>query len=300
MGMLSKKDDPMKRLVEGLRTFVAGAFMGVAAIIPGVSSGTVAVIVKVYDRLILSVDTVIRRKVGMLAALLFLIVLYAGNFIMQFTMAGLIERWLEQYPATMRFFFMGLVIGSMPIIVAKTRENTTSPTFRVSTISAFTLAVLFIIVLNVVVRRDVVHAPITTLTFLNSPIIFLTGVIASATALVPGVSGSMMQLAIGVYPTYVAALSDVNVPILIVLFLGLVLGLILAARLLGLLLRRYYHVTYFAIGGLLVGSIVQIWPEALGTYAITDYGLFILVFALGFTLAFGSHLFEQHKKRHRA
>lgn len=290
----------MKSFVQGLRTFIAGAFMGVAAIIPGVSSGTVAVIVKVYERLILSVDTIIRRRPGMLGALLFLVVLYAGNFIMQFTMASLIERWLEQYPATMRFFFMGLVIGSMPIIVAKTRENTNLRPFRVATVSAFLVALGFIVLLNVIVRRDTVHAPITTLTLLNSPIIFMTGVIASATALVPGVSGSMMQLAIGVYPTYVAALSDFNIPILIVLFVGLVLGLILAARMLGLLLRRYYHVTYFAIGGLLVGSIIQIWPEALGSYGTADYLLFVTVFTLGFILAFGSHLFERHKKRQNA
>lgn len=287
----------MKSFVQGFRTFIAGGFMGVAAIIPGVSSGTVAVIVKVYEKLILSVETVIRRRPGLLKALLFLIVLYAGNFIMQFTMAGLIERWLEQYPAPMRLFFMGLVIGSIPIIVAKTRENTNLPTFRVSTVSAFFVALGFIVLLNVIVRRDTVHTPITTLTLLNSPIIFFTGVIASATALVPGVSGSMMQLAIGVYPTYVAALSDVNIPILIVLFIGLVLGLILAARLLGLLLRRFYHVTYFAIGGLLVGSIIQIWPQALGSYGTADYLLFVTVFALGFILAFGSHLFERHKKR---
>jgi putative membrane protein len=275
------------------KLLLGGYFMGIAAIIPGVSSGTVAVIVKVYDRLVFSVDAVIRRKPEWLASLILLITLYGGNFLALFTLAGLMESLLENYPALMRIFFMGLIVGSLPIIIKKTTERD-EKRFTLGTAIAFILSVGFLVGLNLIVNTDIDANPITTLTLGISFLIFITGFVASATAIVPGVSGSMIQLAIGMYPTFVNALSTFNIPILIVLFGGMVLGLIGATRLITYLLKRFYQITYFAIIGLLIGSIYQIWPESLegsGGFISLAIGVFIS----GFTLAYLSHFLDKKK-----
>jgi putative membrane protein len=272
-----------------------GFLMGIAAIIPGVSSGTVAVIVKIYDNLILSVDKVIKSRFRDFKAIGFLLLVYGGNFVALFTLASTMENLLANYPTLMRIFFMGLIVGSLPIIILKTAESS-EKRFTLGTTLAFILSLAFIVGLNVVTSTDVEAEPITILNFGNSFIIFFTGLIASATAIVPGVSGSMVQLAIGMYPTFVNALSTVNIPILIVLFFGMFLGLVGAARLIGYLLRRYYQITYFTIIGLLVGSIYQIWPTRFDLELPSILSM-VLVFGFGFILAFGSHLFDRYKKK---
>jgi len=278
-----------------LKLLLGGYFMGIAAIIPGVSSGTVAVIIKVYDRLVLSVDTLIRRKAGWLAALIFLLTLYGGNFLALFTLAGVMETLLENYPAFMRIFFMGLIVGSLPIIIKKTTESD-EQRFTVGTFLAFALSLGFLVGLNLIVNTDIDADPITTLTLSNSFLIFITGFVASATAIVPGVSGSMVQLAIGMYPTFVNALSTFNIPILIVLFGGMLLGLVGATRLITYLLKHYYQITYFAIIGLLVGSIYQIWPDAFDA-SLGPILIAISVFVFGFALAFMSHVYDRFKTK---
>lgn len=285
----------MNKISQYALVAIRGYLMGIAAIIPGVSSGTVAVIVKIYDRIVLNVDKVIKSRFRDLAAIGFLLLVYGGNFAALFTLAGTMENLLEEFPTLMRVFFMGLIMGSLPIIILKTTESAEKK-FTVGTTLAFVLSLAFIIGLNIVTATDVEAAPITTLTFGNSFIIFFTGLIASATAIIPGVSGSMMQLAIGMYPTFVNALSTINIPILIVLIAGMVFGLIAAARLIGFLLRRYYQITYFTIIGLLLGSIYQIWPTRLDVDLPSILSI-ILVFILGFSLAFGSHLFDRFKKK---
>ncbi len=285
----------MNKLGVHVSIAIRGFLMGIAGIIPGVSSGTVAVIVKIYDRIILNVDKVIKSRFRDWQALSFLLLVYGGNFAALFTLASTMENLLEVYPTLMRIFFMGLIVGSLPIIILKTTESA-EKRFTVGTTLAFFLSLTFIVGLNILTSTDIEAAPITTLTFGNSFLIFFTGLIASATAIIPGVSGSMMQLAIGMYPTFVNALSTVNVPILIVLIAGMFFGLIGAARLIGYLLRRYYQITYFTIIGLLVGSIYQIWPTRLDLELPSIFSMG-LVFIFGFILAFGSHLFDRFKKK---
>lgn len=285
----------IKRLLSGFKLFLGGFFMGTAGIIPGVSSGTIAVIIKVYDRLVLSVDTVIRMKPNWIPALIFLLTLYGGNFVALFTLAGLMESLLESYPAMMRIFFMGLIVGSLPIIIKKTTEND-EKRFTVGTAIAFLTSVGFLVGLNLIVNTDIEAVPITTLTLGNSFLIFITGLIASATAIVPGVSGSMVQLAIGMYPTFVNALSTFNIPILIVLFGGMLLGLIGATRLITYLLKHFYQITYFAIIGLLIGSIYQIWPDSIPVDLAT-ISLAISVFISGFGLAYMSHFLDRKNRK---
>ncbi len=299
----------MKRLIEPFTIFVSGILMGVAAIIPGVSSGTVAVLVRVYDRIIASVDAVISRKPNALKGLIFLLTLYAGNFFALFTIAGLMRRLIQDFPIQMGIFFMGLILGSVPIIIRKIQERTDEKVFKLSTISAFVVFAAFIIVLNVITQGGTASRDITELTFGSGLLVFLTGMIASATAIVPGVSGSMMQVAIGMYDTFLAIFDlELGLGMVVVFFVGAVFGLIAASKVIYYLLKNFYMVTYFAIVGLLVGSIVQISFQVglfdlltgQTTVSALLYGVYVLMLLAGFGLAYGSHLFDKQKDAAKA
>lgn len=299
----------MKRLIEPIQVFVSGILMGVAAIIPGVSSGTVAVLVRVYDRIIASVDAVISRKPNALKGLVFLLTLYAGNFFALFTVAGLMRRLISDFPIQMGIFFMGLILGSVPIIIRKIQERTDEKVFKASTISAFVLFAAFIIVLNVLTQGGTASRDITELTFVSGILVFLTGIIASATAIIPGVSGSMMQVAIGMYDTFLAIFDlELGFGMVIVFVLGAIFGLIAASKVLFYLLKNFYMVTYFAIIGLLVGSIVQISFQVglidilngQTTVSPSLYVVYLMMLLFGFGLAYGSHLFDKQKAAAKA
>lgn len=285
----------MKSFIAQLKRLFQGFLMGIAAIIPGVSSGTVAVILKFYDKLVQSVDHIVSLKKGyIVSSIIFLGLIYGGNFLALFTLATPMENLLEAYPNHMKIFFIGLIIGSLPLIYKKASEKSKISWKRPIVLLTFVLTVGALVALNVFTNSDVTSEPITALTLQNSVLIFFTGVIASATAIVPGVSGSMVQLAIGMYSTFIAALSDINIPILLVMISGMILGLVGAAKLIGYLLEKAYHVTYVGIMGLLVGSVVQILPD-LSSETFLSYIIYIVVFALGFLLAFSSNAFDNKK-----
>ncbi len=286
----------MKHILTYLYMLINGFLMGIAAIIPGVSSGTVAVLLKFYDRLIESVDHIIRfKRQYFVSSLIFVILIYGGNFIALFTLAGPMELLLLEYPNHMSLLFMGLLIGSIPLIIKKVHEKELKPFKHIGLVLAFSVSVLSLVLLNIFTPDQSVAEPITTLTLSNTFLIFITGFVASATAIIPGISGSMVQLAIGMYPTFVNALAVINIPILMVLFGGMLLGLIVAARGIAYLLKHYYHLTYMIILGLLIGSIVQILPNFDASISILEglsYGLALLI---GFILAFGSNAFDKKK-----
>lgn len=283
-------------MIQYIKTVFKGFLMGIAAIIPGVSSGTVAVLLKFYDKLVEAVDTIVSLKKGFIAAGIFIVLIYGGNFLALFTLAGPMNDLLENFPNEMKLFFIGLIIGSMPLIINKIQEKGDTTLLQWKLILPFVLSAGFLILLNVFTGEDTDADPIRVLTLSNSVLIFFTGLIASATAIIPGVSGSMVQLAIGMYPTFTYALEEFNIPILIVLFFGMALGLVFAAKLINFLLKHAYHVTYATIVGLLVGSVFQILPTLDGNESIWNYVIYIIVLGLGFALAYASNAFDKKKK----
>ena len=242
-----------------------------------------------------AVNTIVSLKKGLIAAIIFLVLIYGGNFLALFSLAGSMNDLLEHFPNQMKLFFIGLIIGSMPLIINKIQEQGNTNIFHWKLIVPFILSAGFLILLNVFAAEDTNAVPLRTLTLGNSFLIFFTGLIASATAIIPGVSGSMVQLAIGMYPTFTYALEEVNIPILIVLFLGMALGLVFAAKLISYLLKQFYHMTYATIIGLLVGSVFQIRPIIEDTLTFLQIMMYITLFGLGFALAYVSNVFDRKK-----
>jgi putative membrane protein len=262
-----------------------GALIGAANTIPGVSGGTLAVVTGIYDRLVDAIAHFFGGPGGWRANLRFLAPVAAGVAVGILGFARIVDFFLQRYPDQTAFFFIGLILGSLPFIV----KTGFAGRLRWSYLLPFLLT--FGILLGMALAgRPPQTEPITTVTPLTALAIFGGALVSSATMVIPGISGSFILLVIGLYSTLIAAARDINLAVLGVFFLGAGIGIIVIAKFISFLLARYHGVTYAAIVGLVLGSVATLWP---GTppgllVALIDLGVFAAGFAAAYFLGSGT------------
>jgi len=266
------------------RIFLSGMVIGIANAIPGVSGGTMAVVLNVYDRLIALVSLNLKKILRDLPFAL-LLVAGAGTGIVLF--AKLMSGLFDSYPVPTTWFFMGLIVGSIPFIARRTRGTGSVPVKAV----LGTIAVV-VMIITVFFRPDEGAGPaITALDPAVFLFLFLASVAAAAAMIVPGLSGSFVFLMLGAYRTVIRAVSDMNLPILLPVALGAGAGLLAGAALIRFFLARRPDMVYAVILGLVVGSLVPVFP---GLPATVPQGIVsAAVFAGGAVL---SRLFSSTEK----
>jgi putative membrane protein len=234
-----------------IRSFVAGLCIGIANIIPGVSGGTLAVILGIYDKLIQSISTIIKTPFSAKKEFQFILPILIGAVCAVKLGASLIQYFLQVYPNPTYWFFIGLILGSLPIIF-KQHSNMTLTLPK---------AIAFLIPLVLMIALSISEPPSTTSTSSASPLLlFLSGSIAAGTMIIPGISGSFMLLLIGTYPLIIEAVSTLNFRIIAIVGAGAIIGLILVTKLITLTLKKYPALTYYTIIGFLIGSIPTLYP----------------------------------------
>ena len=227
--------------------------MGISDLIPGVSGGTIAFILGIYDRLLTSISGFFSREwkkhIG------FLLPLGIGIGLTLLLFSRVIDFLLKNYPQPTQFFFLGLIIGVIPFISkqAGVRKNFKFGHFILLLIVGAALATTAFI-------KPADSAVITSLTMQNTVGLFFAGWLGSMAMLLPGVSGSFVLLLLGVYSTAINALSTLNIPIIIVIGAGVIIGFIVSSRVIHFLLERFTHATFAAIIGLIIGSVFVIYP----------------------------------------
>lgn len=236
-----------------VKTFVIGILLGIANVIPGVSGGTMAVVLNVYDRIIdvISLDVKkIRRNIPFLAVL-------ASGLVVGVLLFAKLASWLfELHPVPTAFFFVGIIIGSIPFILNKARGTGFKPVSFV-----FIIIGILVMVLMVVFNVDETSGFVQTI--LTVPVffwLFAMGLIGAITMLIPGVSGSFILLILGAYYTVIQAISDFNIPLLIPVGFGILCGLLVGASLVRFLLSHFPGATYCIIFGLVLGSLLPMFP----------------------------------------
>ena len=236
--------------------FLKGLCMGASDVVPGVSGGTMALILGIYEeliaairafdahffRLVLSANV---RKALDAVPFNFLLPLGFGILTAIFTLAGGLTWLLEHYPTFIWSFFFGLILASA-ILVACRIDTWTLPAKAALPIAAICAYLMVGLV------------PVTTPE--NLPFIFLCGAIAICAMILPGISGSFILVLLGKYQYILAAVSRFDLTVLTVFTAGTATGIMLFVRLLNWLLRHYYQVTLAALTGLMIGSLRKIWP----------------------------------------
>ena len=255
--------------------FLKGIAMGVANVIPGVSGGTIALITGIYEDLINSLKSFDKIALKHLLKfritefinhtnLFFLIAVFGGSIVSVFSIANLFKFLFNNYPLYIWAFFFGLILISI-FFVGK-RIRTWDKSSVISLIIGTIVAVLFsnISPLN---END------------NLLFIFFCGVIGISGMMLPGLSGSFILILLGNYELLlVKAVTDLNLIILSIFFLGSLFGVLFFSHILSWLLKKYKDQTLATLTGFIAGSLTLIWPWqeiSKSKEKVLDYVLFL-------------------------
>ena len=232
-----------------------GVVIGVANAIPGVSGGTMMVIMKVFDRLLGAVTLNLKK---LKENFVFLMTIFIGAGIGVILSAKVLTICFDKFFVQTQFFFMGVVLGSLPMIY---RIATEKKKFSAAHIIPFLIGIGTIIGVTIASASMGGDSVITSL---NAGTFFYLAaicVVAAAAMIMPGLSGSLVLLILGGYQTVIQAVDEMNIPILIPVAVGIIIGVVLCAKLVTICLKKWYRGTYAVILGLICGSFFAIWPR---------------------------------------
>ena len=247
-----------------LKNIFKGMLIGIANIIPGVSGGTMAVSMGIYDRLISCISHPFKEFKN---NLLFLIPIVLGMGIAIIASAFGIDYLFESFPLQTNLLFIGLIMGSLSAIYGKVK----AVTMRIGHIVAATI--FFAVVVGMAMLNGSGGGYVNLEPTVSGIILlFLVGVLASATMVIPGVSGSMMLLLLGYYnpildtiKAFIVAVLSFEfsalfstILILVPFGIGVLVGMIAIAKVIEVIFERYPTYAYWGIIGLLFGSPVAI------------------------------------------
>ena len=268
---------------------ICGAIIGIANIIPGVSGGTMAVMLNIYDKLISSV-TELRKNFK--KSVLFLIPVAVGGGVGIVAFSKLLEYLLDPHPMPTFFFFIGLIAGSLPLVFRKASETK----FRPVSIIPF---VIFFIIMAVLafVNTDEAEVGNTMLEMnvMNWFYLFFGSILAAMCMIIPGVSGSMILMMIGLYPTVLISISHLtktpldSIIVLIPVGLGVIIGIFGGAKLIDICIKKFPQPTFYGIMGLMAGSLISLYRNSGFEFNIEGYiSIAVLLAGFGISILFGS------------
>jgi len=249
--------------------FLKGIAMGAANVIPGVSGGTIAFITNIYEDLINALKAfdinafrfLLKLKLRAFAEhvnLPFLLVLFSGIFISILSLGKILSILFDSYPIYVWAFFFGLILASI-FYVGKTISKW-NPATLLTVIFGVTIAVI-LTYLNPASQNE------------NTIYLFVCGIVAMASMLLPGLSGSFVLILMGNYQLiFLEAVPEFNLAILIPVVLGSIAGFIILSRIISFLLKKYRNGTIGLLTGFILGSLLIIWPWKNSEYLLDEKG----------------------------
>ena len=275
-----------------IKDILKGMVIGIANIIPGVSGGTMMVAMGIYDKLIHCITHLFSE---FKKNVLFLLPIAIGMLIAVIGGSFGIEYLFKHFPIQTSTLFIGLIIGGLPAIWKNVKGNSIKP----GHIIAFLVFFAVVVVMAVIGEREG-NAADLTFNVVNVMKLFGVGVVAAATMVVPGVSGSMMLMLMGYYNPIISAINDFirslvafdwngimqGIGVLAPFGIGVVVGIFAIAKVIEIIFAKFPLYAYWAIIGLIVASPIAI--IAMGTFpAITIVHILtsIVTLVIGFVIA---------------
>lgn len=275
-----------------IKSILKGVVIGIANIIPGVSGGTMMVSMGIYDKLIHCITHLFSEFKKSVA---FLFPIAVGMAVAIIVSAFGLEYLFAEAPVQTNLLFVGLIIGGLPAIW----KNVKGKSIKAGHLVACLL--FFALVVGMAVMGDTEgNAADLTFTFMNVLKLFLVGVIAAATMVIPGVSGSMVLLLLGYYNSIISTISDfmralfaldieglfAAVGILLPFGIGVIVGIFAVAKLIEIIFEKCPLYAYWAIIGLIVASpIAIIAMSGITAVSVVELLTGIVALVLGFICA---------------
>ena len=275
-----------------IKNVLKGMLIGVANIIPGVSGGTMMVSMGIYDKLIHSLTHLFKE---FKESMKFLIPIFIGMGIALVGLSFIIEPAFEHFPLQTSCLFIGLIVGGLPAMWQKVKGKGMKISYMIP------FLVFFAVVVGLAAMGEK-EGNAADLTFSLWSVIklFVVGIIASATMVIPGVSGSMMLLLLGYYNPIVGAIKDFvtalvsfdiqgilsGCGVLVPAGIGIVAGVFAIAKLIEVIFEKFPLQAYWAIIGLIVASPIAVLLMAqLVTITAASVAVSVVTFAVGFVIA---------------
>lgn len=256
--------------------FLKGMAMGISDLIPGISGGTIALLLGIYKDFISSLKSInyksfiylIRldfKKLNNQLNLCFLLPVFFGILSSIFIFSSLISFLLLDYKVLLFSFFFGLIFFSSIRLISSLKPT--------STLDFFTVFVGLVIGLSFFF--------VSSLSTSNSIFsIFLAGFIAISAMLLPGISGSYILLILGKYEFMLDSISSFNWINILIFSLGAIAGILSFSKMIHYLLKNYYRSTIFFLSGLMMGALNKVWPWQLDNKIVLPEGDILMSFII--------------------
>ena len=266
-----------------INTAIKAFIVGSSMMIPGVSGGSMAMILGIYDRLISSVPELFSRKTFKTSFMFLLVFLLAAGLGI-ILVAKPLEILISRYSLTIMYFFLGAVIGTIPMMFRKAQ----SQGFDIASFIYIALGIG--LVLSVELLPEGIFTPTLDGGFSSIMIQFLGGVLVSIGLVLPGISTSYLLLVLGLYEPVISAISNHQFLSLLPLAVGLVGGILALTKVLEVAMKKYPKVTFMMILGFLLGSLKEVYPGFPSGWNILISAVLLV---LGFVIVYRLSQFEE-------
>ncbi len=244
-----------------VKYFIYGIFMGMFEVVPGISGGTLAVLLNIYDKLINAVSGLLTefKKNGQ-----FLITIVSGMAVGIYGFSHVLVFLNKNFPAQINFLLVGLIVGIVPMVFKKSIERV----FRFRNFVGFLLTFIIMLLISYFsIKQNMQNflnetsvENYSSLIYINlSPYqfikFFLVSVLSAFCLMLPGCSGTMIMLVFGIYASVINAIHSLNFLILIPTGLGVLTGLFLGSKIIKFCFLNFEKATYWGILGLVLGSV---------------------------------------------
>lgn len=266
---------------------IKGFFLGVANIIPGVSGGTIAITMGMYEDIISSVSGFFKNPKK---SIIYLLPIGIGAVLSVLLMSKLISFCLTRFPAPTTLFFIGLIVGGIPLLTKKVKDVKFKP------LNAFLLLLTFSIIMFMTFS-DIGSSNLdfSTITLDKILLLVVIGMIAAGCMVIPGISGSFVLMLLGAYKPIISVIGNLtdfsnlghNLSILIPFAIGVGIGIIGIAKILEYLFNKFEVSTYYAILGFILASVISLIVGIVGVkISIIEILIGIILFIIGLTVGY--------------
>lgn len=231
-----------------LKGFIIGSSMSV----PGVSGGTMAILLGIYDKLISAISNFLKDIKGNVILLMKFII---GAGVGIGSLAFVIKWMLEKFPFPVSFFFLGAVIGGIPALYKKAKEDQ----FKISSGIYFLLGLIIVISIGLIPRGNIDVSSGSGIT--HYLMLLLTGIIIALALVLPGISTSHMLLVLGMYDAMILAITEFDVIYIGIIGVSTLIGIFLITKPIEWVMNKFTHQTYSMIIGFVIGSTTEIFRD---------------------------------------
>lgn len=257
-----------------IKLVIKGFVMGIANIIPGVSGGTLALILGIYEKFIGAISHFFSNFKENIK---FLIPIVIGMGLAIVSMSNVIDYSYNHFPIPTTLFFVGLVLGGIPLLYNKVKGKKEKRQISSWIIFILTFSLVIVMTLSEKIFGISNEVVFTNMSLMNYVVLFIVGVIASATMVIPGVSGSLVLMLLGYYYPIISLIKELlhfdnivsNMTIVGIFGIGLLLGIVLISKLIEFLFNKFEVKTYYGVLGFIIASIIAIPLSTINNIDIT-------------------------------